>query len=156
MSINSQYYCCQWRLHSMLCNFRQPLKCAHDSYTRGTWAEFVLVPVPAPRFFSLLQLQKSARTSMPLGEPHLCNQPGNLNLTRRVFLPQQIDSQLTREMHLAWVSHPCRLKIRYFKQEPIQHRFDFSDVLYFAWPNQPSSGTMRVYIELLLCTYIYI
>ena len=45
---------------------------------------------------------------------------------------------------------------KYFKQEPIQRRFDFSDVLYFGWPNQPSSGTMRVYIELLLCTYIYI
>ena len=44
----------------------------------------------------------------------------------------------------------------YFKQEPIQRRFDFSGVLYFGWPNQPSSGTMRVYIELLLCTYIYI
>ena len=43
---------------------------------------------------------------------------------------------------------------KYFKQEPIQRRFDFSDVLYFGWPNQPSSGTMRVYIELLLCTYI--
>ena len=45
---------------------------------------------------------------------------------------------------------------KYFKQEPIQRRFDFSCVLYFGWPNQPSSGTMRVYIELLLCTYIYI
>ena len=39
---------------------------------------------------------------------------------------------------------------------PIQRRFDFSGVLYFGWPNQPSSGTMRVYIGLLLCTYIYI
>ena len=48
------------------------------------------------------------------------------------------------------------LPSKYFKQEPIQRRFDFSDVLYFGWPNQPSSGTMRVYIELLLCTYIYI
>ena len=95
----------------MLCNVRQPLKCAQDSYTRGTWAEFVLVPVPAPRFISLLQLQKSARTSMPLGESHLCNQPGDLNLTRRVFLPQQIDSQLTREMHLAWVSPLADLKL---------------------------------------------
>ena len=45
---------------------------------------------------------------------------------------------------------------KYFKQEPIQRRFDFSGVLYFGWPDQPSSGTMRVYIELLLCTYIYI
>ena len=45
---------------------------------------------------------------------------------------------------------------KYFKQEPIQRRFDFSGVLYFGWPNQPSSGTMRVYIELLLCTYIYV
>ena len=44
----------------------------------------------------------------------------------------------------------------YFKQKPIQPRFYFSDVLYFGWPNQPSSGTMRVYIELLLCTYMYI
>ena len=48
------------------------------------------------------------------------------------------------------------IETKYFKQEPIQRRFDFSDVLYFGWPNQPSSGTMRVYIELLLCTYIYI
>ena len=38
--------------------------------------------------------------------------------------------------------------------KPIQRRFDFSGVLYFGWPNQPSSGTMRVYIGLLLCTYI--
>ena len=44
--------------------------------------------------------------------------------------------------------------IKYFAQEPIQRRFDFSGVLYFGWPNQPSSGTMRVYIGLLLCTYI--
>ena len=43
---------------------------------------------------------------------------------------------------------------KYFKQEPIQRRFDFSGVLYFGWPKKPSSGTMRVYIELLLCTYI--
>ena len=49
-----------------------------------------------------------------------------------------------------------KTETKYFKQEPIQRRFDFSDVLYFGWPNQPSSGTMRVYIELLLCTYIYI
>ena len=27
----------------------------------------------------------------------------------------------------------------HFKQEPIQRRFDFSGVLYFGWPNQPSS-----------------
>ena len=49
-----------------------------------------------------------------------------------------------------------RLYCKDCKQEPIQRRFEFSDVLYFGWPNQPSSGTMRVYIELLLCTYIYI
>ena len=48
------------------------------------------------------------------------------------------------------------LWINNFKQEPIQRRFDFSGVLYFGWPNQSSSGIMRVYIELLLCTYIYI
>ena len=35
---------------------------------------------------------------------------------------------------------------KYFKQELIQRRFDFSGVLYFGWPNQPSSGTMRVYM----------
>ena len=61
---------------------------------------------------------------------------------------------------LPWVQTHCvehvRRLLSYFKQEPIQRRFDFSDVLYFGWPNQPSSGTMRVYIELLLCTYIYI
>ena len=44
--------------------------------------------------------------------------------------------------------------IKYFEQEPIQRRFDFSGVLYFGWPNQPSSGAMRVYIGLLLCTFI--
>ena len=51
---------------------------------------------------------------------------------------------------------PAKWPMEYFKQKPIQRRFDFSDVLYFGWPNQPSSGTMRVYIELLLCAYIYI
>ena len=35
-----------------------------------------------------------------------------------------------------------------------KQRVDFSGVLYFGWPNQPSSGTMRVYIGLHLCTYI--
>ena len=45
----------------------------------------------------------------------------------------------------------CR-ETKYFKQEPIQRRFDFSGVLYFGWPSKPSSGTMRVYIGLLLCT----
>ena len=44
-------------------------------------------------------------------------------------------------------------EIKYFKQEPIQGRFDFSDVLYFGWPNQPSSGTMRVYIDIREETY---
>ena len=43
---------------------------------------------------------------------------------------------------------------KYFEQVPVQRRFDFSGVLYFGWRNQPSSGTMRVYIGLLLCTYI--
>ena len=43
---------------------------------------------------------------------------------------------------------------KYFEQEPVQSRFDFSGVLYFGWRNQPSSGTMRVYIGLLFCTYI--
>ena len=43
---------------------------------------------------------------------------------------------------------------KYFEQEPILSRFDFSGVLYFGWPNQPSSGTMRVYIGLLLCNLI--
>ena len=42
---------------------------------------------------------------------------------------------------------------KYFKQEPVQRRFDFSGVLYFGWPNQPFSGTMRVYNGLL---YVYI
>ena len=46
------------------------------------------------------------------------------------------------------------LEAKYFEQEPIQRRFDFSGLLYFGWPNQPSSGAMRVYIGLLLCTYI--
>ena len=32
------------------------------------------------------------------------------------------------------------LKSKYFEQEPIQRRFDFSGVLYFGWPNQPSSS----------------
>ena len=36
---------------------------------------------------------------------------------------------------------------KYFKQEPIQRRFDFSGVPYFGWPNQPSSGTMRVFLK---------
>ena len=70
----------------MLCNVRQPLKYAQDLYIRVTWAKFLLVPVFAPRFFPPLQPQKSARTSMPFGESHLCNQPGDLNLTQRVFL----------------------------------------------------------------------
>ena len=30
----------------------------------------------------------------------------------------------------------------------------FSGVLYFGWPTQPSTGAMRVYNGLLLCTYI--
>ena len=47
------------------------------------------------------------------------------------------------------------LPTKYFKQEPMQRKFYFSGVLYFGWPNQLSSGTMRVYIGLLLCTYIY-
>ena len=29
---------------------------------------------------------------------------------------------------------------------PIRHRINFENVLYFGWPNQPSSGTMRIYI----------
>ena len=48
------------------------------------------------------------------------------------------------------------LKAKYFEQEPIQRRFDFSGVLYFGWPNQASSGTMRFYIGLLLWTYNFI
>ena len=47
-----------------------------------------------------------------------------------------------------------RCKFAFIEQVPMQRRCDFSGVLYFGWPNQPSSGTMRVYIELLLCTYI--
>ena len=43
---------------------------------------------------------------------------------------------------------------KYFEHEPVQCRFDFSGVLYFGWRNQPSSGTMRVYIGLLFCTHI--
>ena len=41
---------------------------------------------------------------------------------------------------------PCAhgSETKYFKQEPIQRRFDFSGVLYFGWPNQPSSGTLMV------------
>ena len=42
----------------MLRNVRKPLKCVQDSYTHGTWAEFVLVPVPAPRFFFLAPTPK--------------------------------------------------------------------------------------------------
>ena len=37
----------------------------------------------------------------------------------------------------------------YFEQELIH-----CNVLYFGWPNQPSPGTMRVYIGLIL--YIYV
>ena len=29
---------------------------------------------------------------------------------------------------------------------PIRHRINFENVLYFGWPNQPPSGTMRIYI----------
>ena len=32
------------------------------------------------------------------------------------------------------------------KARPIRHRINFENVLYFGWPNQPSSGTMRIYI----------
>ena len=46
------------------------------------------------------------------------------------------------------------IEAKYFEQEPVQRIFDFSGVLYFGWRNQPSSGTMRVYIGLLLCTFI--
>ena len=51
---------------------------------------------------------------------------------------------------------PCMgyIEGKYFKQEPVQRRFDFRGVLYFGWRNQPSSGTMRVYIGLLFCTHI--
>ena len=45
------------------------------------------------------------------------------------------------------------LQAKYIEQEG---RFEVSGVLYFGWPNQPSSGTMRFYIGLLLCTYNYI
>ena len=29
---------------------------------------------------------------------------------------------------------------------PIRRRISFVNVQYFGWPNQPSSGTMRIYI----------
>ena len=29
---------------------------------------------------------------------------------------------------------------------PIRRRISFENVLYFGWPNQPSSDTMRIYI----------
>ena len=29
---------------------------------------------------------------------------------------------------------------------PIRRRISFENLLYFGWPNQPSSGTMRIYI----------
>ena len=48
------------------------------------------------------------------------------------------------------------MRLKYFEQEPIQRRFDFSGVLYFGWPNQPSSSTMRVNIGLFFCIYIYV
>ena len=68
----------------------------------------------------------------------------------------QFSCRCTLDQWLDLIGVISSWETKYFKQEPIQRRFDFSDVLYFGWPNQPSSGTMRVYIELLLCTYIYI
>ena len=82
-----------------------------------------------------------------------------LSLSREKSSGIEIATSLSKKssQHLAGQFNQLSLKeTKYFKQEPIQRRFDFSDVLYFGWPNQPSSGTMRVYIELLLCTYIYI
>ena len=37
---------------------------------------------------------------------------------------------------------------KYFKEEPIQRRFDFSGVLYFGWPNQPSSEFLKLSLYL--------
>ena len=52
------------------------------------------------------------------------------------------------------LNFPRETFYKYFKQEPIQRRFDFSDVLFFGWPNQPPSGTMRVYIQCKLSLYL--
>ena len=67
----------------------------------------------------------------------------------------QFSCRCTLDQWLDLIGVISSWETKYFKQEPIQRRFDFSGVLYFGWQNQPSSGTMRVYIELLLCTYIY-
>ena len=77
---------------------------------------------------------------------------GATNLSQ-IFLDKMFPRS---QFHITINWQRLNFHLKYFKQEPIQRRFDFSDVLYFGWPNQPSSGTMRVYIELLLCTYIYI